>query len=67
MVTKNAILSFRGLPRMDGGVYQPNLKVAGYIAVWFKYGKGGGTVGTMRPVGFAADGAAKLVMPIPVP
>ena len=45
--------------KMGEHVYSPNLTVIGFITVHFKDGKGS-KVGTMEPVGVAADGTAKI-------
>lgn len=58
-INQKAILSMTEPRNMNGTVYEPNLKVIGFMTVSFK--QGSGEVGTVQPVGIAADGTAKLV------
>jgi hypothetical protein len=48
--------------KMGEHVYGPNLTVIGFVTVHFKDAKGS-KVGSMQPVGMAADGTAKIASP----
>lgn len=63
-INQKAILSMTGPQNMNGTVYEPKLKIVGFMTVSFK--QGSGEVGTVQPVGIAADGTAKLVVSRPI-
>jgi hypothetical protein len=52
--------------KMGEHMYAPNLEVIGFITAHFKDSEGG-SVGSVQPVGIAADGTAKIASPRQIP
>lgn len=63
-INPKAILAMTEPQKMNGTVYESNLKVVGFMTISFK--QGSSKVGTFQPVGIASDGTAKLAMSRPV-
>ena len=65
-INQKSILSMTQPHNMGGTMYEPNLKVIGFVTVTFEQDQGkSGHVGTVLPVGYASDGMVKVVLARP--